>query len=479
MSFTVRFEQAVYGSFPFRDGGYAPLASSPGCRSEWLDPFHAACRSIGEKPRTAVDLAGMMFSLRIGRRGPWMIVGVSSPGSDDRGRPDALAFHGLFVSRKKFRKVGSSPFALSGALRDDWGPGTTLSAGSVAAISPPTQVAGEKARSVATTLRLGRKVAIASDAPIADLAREVWSILPLRDRERCSVATWAFANGPVFRLVAAPSLAGWELDDSYVDPSAGPQTPARRRPVRSWIIAAGIVAVAVAVAALGASKWWAAGRAARPFAPQSPKGKLSGTLARHPWMSSPILRPTDRSPGPDRATYADRDSGPRDAPEVLASLEAFHAVFRGIVTSDHDPFTGDEVDIFSPPNDRDLKTVLMRRVHAWRYTGPLLTDSELAEIAKSSAEGRSRALAWDRLIRHFVADRPLPANLATGPLRWRIDTLAWSFHLEPDPRLTPVEAVDAIADALKLDEPLAVNPLETKYPALAEYAWFLMRVPVR
>ena len=34
-STVVRFEQAVYGSFPFRDQGYALLAQSPGCRDGW------------------------------------------------------------------------------------------------------------------------------------------------------------------------------------------------------------------------------------------------------------------------------------------------------------------------------------------------------------------------------------------------------------------------------------------------------------
>ena len=40
----VRFEQAVYGSFPFWDRGYALLAQSPGCRPEWLAEFLAACQ---------------------------------------------------------------------------------------------------------------------------------------------------------------------------------------------------------------------------------------------------------------------------------------------------------------------------------------------------------------------------------------------------------------------------------------------------
>src|SRR5262245_44802638 len=47
---TVRFEQAVYGSFAFRDGGYSMLEQSPGCRPEWLADFRAACQRFGERP---------------------------------------------------------------------------------------------------------------------------------------------------------------------------------------------------------------------------------------------------------------------------------------------------------------------------------------------------------------------------------------------------------------------------------------------
>src|SRR4051812_18890746 len=139
----VRFEQAVYGSFPFWDRGYAVLAQSPGCRPEWLDGFRAACQRFGERPGGAAEFAGAMFSLRFSEYGPWMVVGVSTPGADDRGRPDAMAFHGLFVEYREYHKVGFNPFALAPALRSDWGPETTLGPGSitVSEAGPPSEVA--------------------------------------------------------------------------------------------------------------------------------------------------------------------------------------------------------------------------------------------------------------------------------------------------------------------------------------------------
>ena len=46
----VRFEQAVYGSFPFWHRGYAVLAHSAGCRPEWLAELRTVCQRCGEPP---------------------------------------------------------------------------------------------------------------------------------------------------------------------------------------------------------------------------------------------------------------------------------------------------------------------------------------------------------------------------------------------------------------------------------------------
>src|SRR4051812_19907312 len=107
----IRHEQAVYGSFPFWDKGYAVLAQSPGCRPAWLTELRAACQRFGERPGgvPARDVRGL-FAMRI-PGGLWMIVGVYSPGSDDRGRPGALAFHALFVGPREYRRAGCNPFA--------------------------------------------------------------------------------------------------------------------------------------------------------------------------------------------------------------------------------------------------------------------------------------------------------------------------------------------------------------------------------
>jgi len=122
---------------------------------------------------------------------------------------------------------------------------------------------------------------------------------------------------------------------------------------------------------------------------------------------------------------------------------------------------------------------LLRDLAEVRYRGPILSDAEIAAISRGAGVGRSRALEWDRLIRRFLPDRPLPTDFSSGPLRWQIDTLAWSFRLDPDMTLTSAEALDALSEALTLDEPVRPNPLESTYPAIREYATFLERIPVR
>ncbi len=176
----LRVEQAVYGSFPFWERGYAMLAQSPGCRREWLEGFQAACERFGERPREVVA-AGGMFAVRLGK-GPWAVVGVSEAGSDDRGRPGALAFHALFVSPRDYRRLGGWPFGLARFHRRDWDAGTrTLDAATLEVeVEEVVASTDPRAERIAAALVRGRRVAVAASEPIGELAREVWGRLPGR-----------------------------------------------------------------------------------------------------------------------------------------------------------------------------------------------------------------------------------------------------------------------------------------------------------
>ena len=215
---TPGYEQAVYGSFPFWSRGYAVLAQSAGCRSEWLHALKLAGQRFGERP-TGIAEKACLFALGL-PRGPWMIVGVFPQGNDDQGRPGALAFHGLFVSRWTYRWSGASPFAFASALRSDWGTrdqDQLLPAGRIVLGDRQPPATGDengRVETIVEAIKRGQKVVLVSAQPIDELASAVWRKLPGRVRRRASVATWAFSTANGFDLVAVPRLAGMTLDPS-------------------------------------------------------------------------------------------------------------------------------------------------------------------------------------------------------------------------------------------------------------------------
>lgn len=220
---SVRYEQAVYGSFAFCRRGYGVLARSSDCRPEWLAALKAACQRYGEPP-AGVGEAIALFARRI-ERGPWMIVGVYPQGCDDAGRPGALAFHALFVDRWTHARAGADPFAFAGLTRGDWGAAdldATLPPGRATIRRTPfRRTVGpfaldehehegdgeiESIGEVVAAIAQGRRVVVQSAGPIDRLARAVWRALPFRARLRASVATWAFDNANGFDLAALPRL---------------------------------------------------------------------------------------------------------------------------------------------------------------------------------------------------------------------------------------------------------------------------------
>ena len=235
----VRYEQAVYGSFPFWDKGYAILAQSPGVKPEWLNEFRLACQRFGEQPTSFSESPSAMFCLRT-QSGLFLIVGVGSPGNDDRGRPGALCFHGLFVTAREFRKARFDPFALASALRREWLADEPMLPVGIGAV-PPAVVADVygidqdiDCRYLTSVLIERRKIAVESSTPIDRLAERVWFHLPEKVRRRSSVATLAFGNGNLFDLVAFPKLSGVALDRSYVNNDPPPKPVAEASPFDLW-----------------------------------------------------------------------------------------------------------------------------------------------------------------------------------------------------------------------------------------------------
>jgi hypothetical protein len=213
----VPFEQAVYGSFPFWHRGYDLLGRSPGCRPECISALKETCQRLGERLRGVAPPGGLVS--RWLADGSWMVIRPFSPGSDDVGRPDAVAFHALFLGGEAARRVGSHPFRLSSAFRDDFGPEeTALDAGSLT-IPRPTRLEDPedpRAAAIAEAIGLGRRALVESEGPIDRLAEQVWDRLPRRRRHRRSLATWAYTDAGLFDLVGLPRLTGIDPHDRHL-----------------------------------------------------------------------------------------------------------------------------------------------------------------------------------------------------------------------------------------------------------------------
>ena len=450
----VRYEQAVYGSFPFWDRGYAVLAHSPGCRPEWLDGLKDACQRYGERP-AGVSNACALFAMRLAR-GPWMVVGVGDQGADDRGRPGAMAFHALFLRPRDHWRAGCSPFVLAGRLRSDWTAETRALPAGLAEVGPddPEATQDARARAIAAALAGGRRVYLQADEPIDDLARAVWRALPPRVRRRASVATWAFGNGNRFDLVALPRVAGAEFDASYVNAATLAPATVEVSPhssERAWRrIAPGIVAAILIGGALGVG----VGVAFRRNDDQPPAGSRPA--------ADPTPVPAELPPPPDPANDRDDRPGPNDRRRVAEGLVDL-ADRCGIAVDD----LGD-----------DPAALMARLAERLRYRGPWLSAQDRSRLAHEPEPDGRRALSWDAQVRRFAPDRPLPRDFARAPLRRQLNVLAWSFHLDPF-RGPTTEAPDALADALAVDGPIRPGALAARYPALADYARFLDRLPRR
>lgn len=212
---TIACEQAVYGSFPDWDRGYDLLARSSGCRPDWLDAFRRTCQQYGEPSRGA-EAGGLIVRPLPDRT--HLIVRPSAAGSDDHGRPNALAFHALFVSAADLRRLDRSPFLAAPGLRDGWTTATTsLPIGRFAVEPrPPRPAADRLATAIAAGMGRGVRFAVESPGPIDELASLVWENLGRADRAWKTAATWTFSNSGNFDLLAAPRLKGLALGADYV-----------------------------------------------------------------------------------------------------------------------------------------------------------------------------------------------------------------------------------------------------------------------
>jgi hypothetical protein len=452
---SVRYEQAVYGSFPFWDRGYALLAASPGCRPEWLREFESTCQRYGiPSGPPPFAFTGAMFALRLPRGGPWLVVLVSPQGADDRGRPGALAFHGLFVTPGELRRSPLGPFGLVGALRPDWTAETTLSAGAHEVPTrpdvalPPEQEALREP--IAAALVRGRKVAIESAEPITLLARAVWRTDPAIAR-KASFATLAGSASLPFDLVALPRLAGAELSH-YATPATLPPFAVGADPSGFPRLRRGFwpaLGVGVLLGALWLSHEFRTPRRPAPTA----------------IPAAPPAAPPPVPAGPPRPAAAAVVENPDEAAAVAEALRDLAARYG--------------VALAPPGAGPDVPARLIRQLgDRLRFRGGFLDDPAFLR-GERGPEARRLLAVQVHLRDHFTTARPLPHDLESGPLAWQLDTLAWSYGVPLPPGLQPAEVPFYLAEALRVPAAPRAVPADLAGPPLEAQSRFVAGLPRR
>jgi hypothetical protein len=242
----IQIEQAIYANL----GGYRFLACSPGFLEEWLPEAERLCTGFGDRP-AGVVCPSAVFAQPFGKRYV-AVVHVSDQGADDTGRPGALGFHLLMLTRADYARLEGDPFAIADRFPPPWFargdlPTLTWAAGplptrTVAQVRQALQRAGgavlfagkggggaggEEEDELPEVRRGGSQVLLGGcqvlvdggrlvferPAPDPELVRALWLLLPASTRRTTWPATFAFGNTLNFHVLVVPHAPS----DDYVN----------------------------------------------------------------------------------------------------------------------------------------------------------------------------------------------------------------------------------------------------------------------
>jgi hypothetical protein len=221
----IRIEQALYGTDG--PGGYQFLARSPGFAEAWLPDAERLCTGFGERP-AGVACPGCIFARPLGREHV-AVVQVADRGADDAGRPGALGFRLLVLSRRDYAALTGDPFLIADRYPPSWtargdlpplqwegGPPPRRTAADVQRVlqraAGPSLVADDQVPRGGSHVMLGgcqalvdgARLVFERPAPDTDLLRDLWTLLPSRVRCELWPASFAFGNALHFDAVVVP-----------------------------------------------------------------------------------------------------------------------------------------------------------------------------------------------------------------------------------------------------------------------------------
>jgi hypothetical protein len=177
------------------------------------------CSAFGERP-AGIACPAAVFAHPLDENHV-AIVQVADQGSDDSGRPGALAFRLLVLTQSDYVGLGGDPFALSDRFPPSWDLRGELPILSVPAESPPprriTQIQEVFSRyqtmqptllGTVQALVDGSHVVFERSEPDTDLLRSLWTLLPINARAETWPASFTFGNSLQFDVLVTPKAQG-------------------------------------------------------------------------------------------------------------------------------------------------------------------------------------------------------------------------------------------------------------------------------
>jgi hypothetical protein len=206
-------EQAIYGGQD--TGGYRFLARSPGFLDAWLADAERLCTGFGERP-AGVQCPLAVFARPLGKKHV-AVVQVADQGSDDAGRPGALAFRLLVMPGRFYADLGADPFWIAEQLPPPWqarGEMETLTwtAGPqpkrmVAELRQVLDVEEARTQTLLGGVQIlidGGRLVFVRKQPDEKMGRDLWALLPNSSRMATWPASFAFGNTHRFHVAIVP-----------------------------------------------------------------------------------------------------------------------------------------------------------------------------------------------------------------------------------------------------------------------------------
>jgi hypothetical protein len=234
-------EQAIYGGQDA--GGYRFLARSLGFLDGWLPEAERLCTAFGERP-AGVRCPGCLFAQPLGR-GHVAVVQVADQGADDTGRPGALGFYLLVLTRTHFAALGGDPFLIAERYPPRWAERGNLSPLMWEGEPPPPRTVAQVQRVLqrpagpslfpdaevpqggsqvllggCQALVDGGRLVFERPAPDTELLRDLWTLLPTSTRAALWPASFAFGNALHFHALVVPKVVPEDYPDYKTEAEA-------------------------------------------------------------------------------------------------------------------------------------------------------------------------------------------------------------------------------------------------------------------